>query len=186
MRNSKLVAFLLAVILCVVSCSAALAKSRELSPDESDELEKWLCGILRDEGYNVDFGTNLKSVDISYTSDGYKVTMTTTEGGTYNAKLKGTKTIVYLSAKSGYGGTSMDDPQLDKKTMKRVEKKVKAFLKKVNPSLRKKIGTLEVTNCMVDGKKTYVELKDSKDKAYFALKVTSSAVQVITFSELNR
>ena len=186
MRNSKLVAFLLAVILCVVSCSAALAKSRELSPDESDELEKWLCGVLQDEGYNVDFGSNLKSVDISYTSDGYNVTMKTTEGSTYKAKLKGTRTVVYLSAKSGYGGTPMDDPQLDKKTMKRVEKKVKAFLKKVNPSLRKKIGTLNVTTCTVDGKKTYVELKDSKDKAFFALKVTSSSVQVMVFSEMNR
>ena len=158
MRTKKLIAFLLAVVLCVACVSAALAKPRELEPDESDAMEKRVCDILRGEGYNIDLFKNVSRVDIRYTSDG----------------------------NYGYEGTPMEKPKLDKKTMKRVEKKVNSFLKKVNSSLRKKIGKLKVERVVKNGKTTFAEIRDSKKKVHFTLKITSSSVKVLAYNEMKK
>ena len=186
MRTKKLIAFLLAVVLCVACVSAALAKSRELTPEESDAMEKRVCDLLRAEGFKIDPMRNVRSVEIHYTSDGYLFFFYTTNGNAYSAQFRGTKTITALTAHKGYGGTPMEKPKLDKKTMKRAEKKVNAFLKKVNPSLRKKIGKLKVIHCVKNGKKTYVELRDSKKKVNFTLEITSSHVHVLHYNEMNK
>jgi hypothetical protein len=186
MRTKRLIAFLLAVILCVACAATALAKPRELEPDESDAMEKRVCDILRGEGYNIDMFKNVSRVDIRYTSDGYDFSIETTDGKYYHAKFRGTKTITAIGANFGYEGVPMEKPKLDKKTMKRVEKKVNSFLKKVNPSLRKKIGKLKVFNVVKNGKTTYAEIRDSKKKVYFTLKITSSAVKVRYYTEMNK
>ena len=186
MRTKKLIAFLLAVVLCVACVSAALAKPRELEPDESDAMEKRVCDILRAEGYKIDLFKNVSRVDITYTSDGYHFALETTDGKYYNAEFRGTKTITSIGGNFGYEGTPMEKPKLDKKTMKRVEKKVKAFLKKVNPSIRKKIGKLKVIHCVKNGKKTYAELRDSKKKVHFTLEITSSHVHVLQYNEMKK
>ena len=186
MRTKKLIAFLLAVILCVACVSAALAKPRELEPDESDAMEKRVCDILRGEGYNIDLFKNVSRVDIRYTSDGYDFSIETTDGKYYHAKFRGTKTITAIGGNYGYEGTPMEKPKLDKKTMKRVEKKVNSFLKKVNSSLRKKIGKLKVERVVKNGKTTFAEIRDSKKKVHFTLKITSSSVKVLAYNEMKK
>ena len=186
MRTKRLIAFLLAVILCVARAATALAKPRELEPEESDAMEKRICSLLRAEGYKVDPFRNVRRVDISYTSDGYHFTLVTDKDEYYWAEFRGTKTITMLGSNNGFEGVPMEKPKLDKKTMKRVEKKVNSFLKKVNPSLRKKIGKLKVVNVVKNGKTTYAEIRDSKKKVYFTLKITSSAVKVRYYTEMNK
>ena len=186
MRTKKLIAFLLAVVLCVACVSAALAKPRELEPDESDAMEKKICDILRAEGYKIDLFKNVSRVDIYYTSDGYDFSIETTDGKFYHATYRGTKTITSIGGNFGYEGVPMEKPKLDKKTMKRVEKKVDSFLKKVNSSLRKKIGKLKVVSCVKNGKTTYAEIRDSKKKVYFTLKITSSSVKVLGYTEMKK
>lgn len=186
MRTKKLIAFLLAVILCVACAASALAKSRELEPDESDAMEKRICELLRAEGFKVDPFKNVTRVDIRYTSNGYLFFLYTKDGSSYSAEFRGTKTIISLTGQNGYEGTPMEKPKLDKKTMKRVEKKVNSFLKKVNSSLRKKIGKLKVVRVVKDGKTTYAEIRDSKKKVNFTLKITSSSVKVIHYNEMNK
>ena len=80
----------------------------------------------------------------------------------------------------------MEKPKLDKKTMKRVEKKVNSFLKKVNSSLRKKIGKLKVERVVKNGKTTFAEIRDSKKKVHFTLKITSSSVKVLAYNEMKK
>lgn len=186
MRTKKLIAFLLAVILCLACATAALAKPRELEPEEADVMEKRICDLLRAEGFKIDLFRNVRSIDISYTSDGYHFTLVTDKNEYYWAEFRGTKTITLLSSNKGFEGVPMEKPKLDKKTMKRVEKKVNSFLKKVNPSLRKKMGKLKVIRVVKNGKTTYAEIRDSKKKANFTLKITSSSVKVIHYNEMNR
>ena len=186
MRIKKLTAFLLAVILCVSCVSAALAKPRELTPEESDAMEKRICKLFKAEGFDIDWMRSLSRVDISYTSDGYSFTLVTVRNEYYHAKFRGTRIITNLTPARGYEGVPMKKPKLDKKTMKRVEKKVDSFLKKVNSPLRKKMGKLKVVSCVKDGKKTYVEIMDSKKKVNFTLLVTSSAVRVWRYNEMKK
>ena len=54
MRNSKLVAFLLALVLCVVSVAAALADFNDVSEEWIVAMEKKACTILKNEGNNID------------------------------------------------------------------------------------------------------------------------------------
>lgn len=186
MYNKKLIAFLLAVILCLACASVALANPSELTPEESDAMEKRICDLFKAEGFDIDLTKNIKRVDISYTEDGYIFVLTTTKGESYYAKFRGTETIISLSTNKEYEGIPMEKPKLDKKTMKRVEKKVNSFLKKVNPSLRKKIGKLKVVSCLKNGKKKYVEITDSKRRVNFTLRITSSAVRVWHYNEMRR
>lgn len=186
MDNRKLIAFLLAVMLCMICASTALAKSRELTPEESDAMEKRICDLFRAEGFDLDWMQNLKRVDISYTEDGYLFVLITDKNEYYNAKFRETDTIISLSSNKGYEGIPMEKPKLDKKTMKRVEKKVNSFLKKVNPSLRKKIGKLKVVSCVKDGKIKYAEITDSKRRVNFTLRISSSAVRVWRYNEICR
>lgn len=183
MRTKKLIAFLLAVILCAACVSAALAKPRELEPEESDAMENRICELLRAEGYKIDPFKNVRRVDIRYTSDGYHFTLITDKDEYYWAEFRGTKTITMLGSNKGYEGVPMEKPKLDKKTMKRVEKKVNSFLKKVNSSLRKKIGKLKVERVTKNGKTTFAEIRDSKKKVRFSLKITSSSVKVMYYTE---
>ena len=46
MRKSKWLVFLIAVILCVVSVSAAFAKVPPLEEDEADAMEQMVCKLL--------------------------------------------------------------------------------------------------------------------------------------------
>lgn len=186
MRKTRLAAFLLAVILCVACAAPALAKSKPLTLKQSDAMEKRICALLREQGFNVDETKNVKRVDIDYTSDGYTFTLQTLEGDWYRAKFRGTQTITFLMAKKDYEGTPMEKPKLDKATMKRVEKKVDKFLKKTNPSLRKKIGKLKVISCVVNGKRSYVEIRDSKKKVRFTLKISPPAVKVWSYSQIGK
>ena len=66
--------------------------------------------------------------------------------------------------------------------MEKIEKKINSFLKANNPSLKKKIGKLVVSHYLKDGKTTYVEITDKKNKVDFYLKINSSGVRITMFN----
>ena len=185
MRKTRIVAFLLAVMLCLVCVSAAMAKARELSPDESDALEKKVCRLLQDEGYKTDFGKDLRSVSIYYLEDGYQMLLTTVRGEKFAAEITEKGVVTFIGKNGSRSGTPDEHPKPDKKTMKKIEKKVNSFLKKVNPSLRKKIGKLKVTYLLKKGKKTWVEVTDSKHRVFFDMQITPS-VRIWSYSQLQK
>ena len=82
MRNSKLVAFLLALVLCVVSVAAALADFNDVSEEWIVAMEKKACTILKNEGNNIDYKT-LKEVSGSYYGNEYTFFLTSAKGKQY-------------------------------------------------------------------------------------------------------
>ena len=54
MRGTKMVDFLIALVLLVASVSAALAENRPARPDFRGMSQK-ACRILQNEGYDVDY-----------------------------------------------------------------------------------------------------------------------------------
>ena len=84
MRNSKLVAFLLALVLCVVSVAAALADFNDVSEEWIVAMEKKACTILKNEGNNIDYKT-LKEVSGSYYGNEYTFFLTSAKGKQYAA-----------------------------------------------------------------------------------------------------
>lgn len=185
MRNSKLIAFLMAMILCVLSVSAAFAKVPELDENEGDALAKIVCNLLKGEGYKADLNEDIRSVDFRYGDKEYIISLTNIDGDQFGAEITPKGVVRYLTSYSSWGGEVQDTSKLDKKTRKKIEKKVESFLKKANPSLLKKIGELKVTEYTKDGKTAYVEIKDSNKKVRFTLKIKNN-VKILTYSEIRK
>ena len=79
MRKSKWLVFLMAVILCMVSVSAAFAKVPPLEEDETDAMEQRICELLQNEGYKTDYWKDVRSINIRYMDDYYHITLETKE-----------------------------------------------------------------------------------------------------------
>jgi len=183
MRKSKLLVFLMAVILCVVSVTAAFAKVPPLDEDETDAMEQMVCELLQKEGYKTDYWKDVRSIDIHYAEDYYHMHIETRNGSHYGADINTKGVIQYLVSYSGIGGRVIENPDLDKNTMKKINDKVNSYLKEVNPSLARRIGKLKVRESMTDGDTVYVEVVDSKKKVYFELKIEPT-VQIICYSQM--
>ena len=181
MRNSKLVAFLLALVLCVVSVAAALADFNDVSEEWIEKMEKKACTILKNEGNNIDYKT-LKEVSGSYYGNEYTFFLTSAKGKQYAAAFNEKGNLTHLNNYEGIQGQVKDVSKLDSKTMEKIEKKINSFLKANNPSLKKKIGKLVVSHYLKDGKTTYVEITDKKNKVDFYLKINSSGVRITMFN----
>ena len=182
MRKSKLFVFLMAVMLCVVSVSAAFAKVPPLDEDETDAMEQMVCKLLQNEGYKTDYRKDIRSIDIRYTDKYYHMSIETKKGKLFSADITAKGVLKYLASGTGPEGSPVDNPQMDEDSMKKISDKVTSFLDEVNPSLLKKIGTLKVKKSLTDEKTVYVEVVDSKKKVYFELKIEPT-VQLLCYNQ---
>ena len=182
MRKSKWLVFLMAVILCMVSVSAAFAKVPPLEEDETDAMEQRICELLQNEGYKTDYWKDVRSINIRYMDDYYHITLETKKGKNYGADVSPKGTVLSLASNAGTEGSPEENPKLDKDTMKKIQDKVDSFLKEVNPDLLEKIGKLKVQKSLTDGDTVYVEVVDSNKKVFFELKIEPT-VQLVVYTQ---
>ena len=105
MRKSKLFVFLMAVMLCVVSVSAAFAKVPPLDEDETDAMEQMVCKLLQDEGYKTDYWKDIRSIDIRYTDKYYHMSIETIKGKLFSADITTKGVVKYLASGTGPEGS---------------------------------------------------------------------------------
>ena len=182
MRKSKWLVFLMAVILCVVSVSAAFAKVPPLEEDEADAMEQMVCKLLQNEGYKTDYWKDISRIDITYMDKYYHLSIETTKGNLYGADVTAKGVVRSLASHAGTEGTPKKNPKLDEDTMKKIQDKVDSFLTEVNPDLLKKLGKLKVQKSLTDGDTVYVEVVDSKKKVFFSLKIEPT-VQLVSYTQ---
>ena len=169
MRGTKMVDFLIALVLLVASVSAALAENRPARPDFRGMSQK-ACRILQNEGYDVDYREC--TVDGRCQNGVYSLELTTPGGGAYAVSLTQDGTVKALVNHRGRQGTPEDNPHLDGETLEKIEQKVDSFLKKNNPALRENIGKLNVIHSLTEGDETHVEVVDSRNRMYISLQLT--------------
>ena len=87
MRKSKWLVFLMAVILYVVSVTAAFAKVPPMEEDEADAMEQMVCKLLQNEGYQTDYWKDISRIDITYMDKYYHLSIETTKGNLYGADV---------------------------------------------------------------------------------------------------
>ena len=174
MRYSRLLAFLMAVVLCLVSVSAALAKNTEEVPEEYEALVKKACKLLKAEGYKTDYKKDVKSFETWTEGDRICISIIAKNGREYGADFTKDGAVKYIINYQPYGGRHGQASDLDQKTVKKIEDKVKSFVKKNDPSLLKKIGKLEITEVWTEGDTLFVQVKDTKNKMHTVLQVKPS------------
>ena len=99
MRKSKLLACLMAVILCVVSVSAAFAAP---NPREAIRaMKETACKILQDMGYHVVLGDNVKDIEATANGDLSSVTISTKNGNKFSLSFTKDGTVKEFTYMNG-------------------------------------------------------------------------------------
>ena len=176
MRKSKLLACLLAIVLCTVSVTAAFAAPS--NPREAIQaMKETACGILQDMGYNVVLGDNVDSIEASGNGELNSVTITTKIGNKFSLSFtKDGKVTEFKNHAKVKADKTENNPKLNKKTVKKIEKAVDSFLKKHNKALRKKIGKLKVVKSWTSDGGTFVRVQDAKKKIRMDLRISPSVL----------
>ena len=182
MRKSKLAAFLMAVVLCMVGVSAAFADPA--NPREAIKaMKEMTCRILQDMGYHVVLGENVDAIDARGSGDLCEVTVSTTNGSRFSLSFtKDGKVKSFRNHARQETDRKENAPKVGKKTIKKIEKAVDAFLKRHNKALRKKIGKLKVVRISEGEGGTFVRVQDSKKKISMDLRIAPT-VLVWKFSD---
>ena len=171
MRKSKLLACLLAIVLCTVSVTAAFAAPS--NPREAIQaMKETACGILQDMGYNVVLGDNVDSIEASGNGELNSVTITTKIGNKFSLSFTKDGTVKeFKNHARAKAEKTENNPKLAKKTVKKIEKTVNAFLKKHGKALRKQIGKLKVVKSWISDGRTFVRVQDAKKKIRVDLQI---------------
>lgn len=170
MRKSKFLAFLMALMLCAVSVTAAFAAP---NPREAIQaMKETACKILQDMGYHVVLGDNVKDIEATANGDLSSVTISTKNGNKFSLSFTKDGTVKEFKNHARVKAEKTENnPKLGKKTMKKIEKTVNAFLKKHGKALRKQIGKLKVVKSWTSDGETFVRVQDSKKKIRMDLQI---------------
>lgn len=161
MRNSRIIAFLLALVLCVSAVTAVFAeKSVELTEELADKLYSIARKTLKEEGYKID----------DYVCSGETVgneRWFTFQKGSHEFRCDVNQSTKYVEHLTNFDFYKKDGKIRDAKTAKKSEitkarNKINKFLKKHNPKLSKRGKKLVLDQVLVKGKNRYLEFSENK------------------------
>lgn len=164
MKFSKLVAFLMAVVLCIGAVTVSFAERTEWTEELSDKLFSIACKALKGEGYRVDTYDECESEVVN-----------NTKWHTFrkNGKMKWRCDVTpkgYVTNLVNYDFYQIyqsDREVRNAKTAKKSEirkamNKINSFLKKYNPKLLKRVKKLKLDQVIVKGKNRYLDYSDQE------------------------
>ena len=161
MRNSRILAFLLAVILCISAVSAVFAeKSIELTEELADRLYSIACKTLKEEGYKID------NYNCSAETVGNERWFTFKKGKRM-FRCDVNQSTKYIMNVTNFDFFKTEGEIRDAKTAKKSEvknarNKINKFLKKHNPALYKRGKKMGLDQVLVKGKNRYLQFSEDR------------------------
>lgn len=161
MKFSKLVAFLMAIVLCVGAVAVSFAEKTEWTEELSDKLFSIAYKALKGEGHRVDTYDECESEVVN-----------NTKWHTFrkNGKMKWRCDVTpkgYVTNLVNYDfyqkeGKIRDARTAKKSEIKKAMSKINSFLKKYNPKLLKRVKKLKLDQVIVKGKNRYLDYWDQE------------------------
>ena len=181
MKFSKLVAFLMAVLLCVGAVAVSFAANSELTEKQSEKLYSIAYKALRGEGYKVNTYEECTAESVNNIR-----WITFLKGGKMKWRCDVTHkgNVNYLVNYDFYQKeTTIKDAKTAKKSeIRKAMNKINSFLKKYNPKLLKRVKKLKLDQVLVRGKYRYLDFWDQQWQGMSFMIRVAPSVRIEVFS----